>query len=76
MDFLQIALVFLIGLLTIFLTVTGVQVFFILRDLRMMLLKFKGSLEGIDSSVNEAKTEVAKKIVKPRPPKRKVFKFK
>lgn len=67
MDFLQIALIFLIGLLTIFLTVTGVQVFFILRDLRRMLLRFSGS---------EVKAEVIKKDIKQKTPKRKVFKFK
>lgn len=37
MDFLQIALIFLILLLSVFLTVTGVQVFLILRDLKKAL---------------------------------------
>ena len=37
MDFLTIGLVFLIILLSVFLTVTGVQVFFILRDLKKAL---------------------------------------
>ena len=37
MDLLQIALIFLIVLLGVFLSVTGVQVFFILRDLRKTL---------------------------------------
>jgi len=37
MDFLQAALIFLILLLSIFLTLTGIQVFFILRDLKKAL---------------------------------------
>lgn len=37
MDFLQIALIFLILLLSIFLAITGFQVFFILRDLKKAL---------------------------------------
>ncbi len=37
MDLLQVALVFLIALLSVFLTVTGVQVFLILRDLKKAL---------------------------------------
>lgn len=37
MDFLQIALIFLILLLSIFLGITGLQVFFILRDLKKAL---------------------------------------
>lgn len=37
MDFLQISLIFLIILLGIFLSITGLQVFFILRDLKKTL---------------------------------------
>jgi len=37
MDLLQTTLIFLIVLLGVFLSVTGVQVFFILRDLRKTL---------------------------------------
>lgn len=37
MDLLQIALIFLILLLSIFLAITGIQVFFILRDLKKAL---------------------------------------
>lgn len=37
MDFLQIALIFLIILLAIFLSVSGIQVFFILKDLKKTL---------------------------------------
>ena len=37
MDLLQLALIFLVVLLGVFLSVTGVQVFFILRDLRKTL---------------------------------------
>lgn len=39
-DFLQMALLFLIILLSIFLTITGFQVFLILRDLKKTLDKF------------------------------------
>lgn len=39
-DYLQIALLFLIILLSAFLTITGVQVFLILRDLKKTLDRF------------------------------------
>lgn len=39
-DYLQIALLFLIVLLSVFLTLTGVQVFLILRDLKKALDRF------------------------------------
>lgn len=45
MDYLQIALVFLILLLSIFLGITGIQVFFILRDLKKALDKFNNILQ-------------------------------
>lgn len=45
MDFLQIALIFLILLLSIFLAITGIQVFFILRDLKKGLDKFNAILQ-------------------------------
>lgn len=45
MDFLQIALIFLILLLSIFLTITGIQVFFILRDLKKALDKLNVVLQ-------------------------------
>ena len=45
MDLLQIALIFLIVLLSVFLTVTGVQVFLILRDLKKALDKLNKVLE-------------------------------
>ena len=45
MDFLQIALIFLIALLTVFLTITGIQVFFILRDLKKALDKLNKVLK-------------------------------
>lgn len=37
MDILQLALIFLIVLLGVFLSITGIQVFFILKDLRKAL---------------------------------------
>lgn len=45
MDFLQIALIFLILLLSIFLAITGMQVFFILRDLKKGLDRFNALLQ-------------------------------
>jgi len=41
MDLLQIALIFLILLLSILLSVLGIQVFFILKDLKRSLDKFE-----------------------------------
>lgn len=46
MDFLQIALIFLILLLSLFLSITGFQVFFILRDLKKALDKLNGVLNS------------------------------
>lgn len=48
MDLLQIALIFLIVLLGVFLSVTGVQVFFILRDLRKALDNLNSVLKTDD----------------------------
>lgn len=45
MDFLQIALIFLILLLSIFLAITGIQVFLILRDLKKALDRFNTILK-------------------------------
>ena len=45
MDFLQVALIFLILLLSIFLAITGFQVFFILRDLKKALDKLNNVLK-------------------------------
>lgn len=45
MDFLQIALIFLILMLSIFLGITGIQVFFILKDLKKALDKFNTILQ-------------------------------
>lgn len=45
MDFLQIALIFLILLLSIFLAITGIQVFLILRDLKKALDRFNNMLK-------------------------------
>lgn len=46
MDFLQAALIFLILLLSIFLAITGFQVFFILRDLKKALDRFNKMLKS------------------------------
>lgn len=45
MDLLQAALIFLILLLSIFLAITGFQVFFILRDLKKALDKLNNVLQ-------------------------------
>ena len=57
MDFLQIALIFLILLLSIFLSLTGIQVFFILRDLQRALIRL--------NKVLETSEEIAQDIEKP-----------
>ncbi len=57
MDFLQIALIFLIILLSIFLAITGFQVFLILRDLKKALDKL--------NRVLEAGEEIAQEVEKP-----------
>ena len=56
MDFLQAALIFLILLLSIFLAITGIQVFLILKDLKKALDRFNNMLksgENIASEVEE-----------------------
>ena len=53
MDFLQIALIFLILLLAIFLSITGIQVFFILRDLKKALDKLNRVLETGENIVED-----------------------
>lgn len=57
MDFLQVALIFLILLLSIFLAITGIQVFFILRDLQKALNKLNRVLQTGE--------EIAQDIEKP-----------
>jgi len=65
MDFLQIALIFLTLLLSIFLTITGIQVFFILRDLKKALDKINKiiqtgeEIEGMEKPVAAASTLVS-----------------
>ena len=57
MDFLQIALIFLILLLSIFLTISGIQVFFILRDL-------KKALDRLNNIIHTGE-EIAQDLEKP-----------
>lgn len=61
MDLLQIALIFLIVLLGVFLSVTGVQVFFILRDLRKALDNLNDVIK-----VPEVKTRIETQTKKTR----------
>lgn len=83
MDFLQIALIFLILLLSIFLAITGMQVFFILRDLQKALKRLNRILDtgqdlahDVEKPVEAAANLVGvlKRIVKREPkPKQKRF---
>lgn len=59
MDLLQVALIFLILLLSIFLAITGIQVFLILRDLKKALDRLNKVLQVTD----DIATEVEKPIV-------------
>lgn len=86
MDFISIALVFLILLLSIFLAITGIQVFFILKDLKKALDRLNKVLdvgeeivEDLEKPVKAAsnlvnalgtKAKVLKDIVKRPKPKR------
>lgn len=59
MDFLQIALIFLILLLSIFLAITGIQVFFILKDLKKALDKFNDILQAGENIAQDIERPVA-----------------
>lgn len=59
MDYLQIALIFLILLLSIFLAITGIQVFFILRDLKKALDKFNAILQTSENIASDIERPVA-----------------
>ncbi len=59
MDFLQAALIFLILLLSIFLAITGIQVFFILRDLKRALDKFNAILQTGENIAEDIERPVA-----------------
>ena len=92
MDLLQIALVFLILLLSVILAILGIQVFFILKDLRKTMDKvelFLGDAQQIAEDVSkpiraaaevtqavEAGVKVVKSLVQNKPPKRLLFKRK
>lgn len=74
MDILTVGLIFLIALLSIFLTVAGLQVFFILRDLRRALARLNKILYGekqdqeekvLDSSNSKSAAEKIKASTKP-----------
>lgn len=59
MDFLQAALIFLILLLSIFLAITGIQVFFILRDLKEALDRFNAILQTGENIAQDLEMPVA-----------------
>ena len=67
MDFLQAALIFLILLLSIFLTIIGFQVFLILRDLKKALDKFNSVLKTSENIAQDIEKSTA------RSPKQKRF---
>ena len=58
MDLLQVALIFLILLLSIFLAITGIQVFFILRDLKKALDKLNRVLKTSENIAEEVEKPV------------------
>lgn len=58
MDFLQIALIFLILLLSVFLAITGIQVFFILRDLKKALDRLNKVLDVGEEIVEDIEKPV------------------
>ncbi|MBI2599574.1 hypothetical protein HYW43_01485 [Candidatus Daviesbacteria bacterium] len=59
MDLLQAALIFLILLLSIFLTITGFQVFLILRDLKKGLDRFNNVLKSGEIMAEDLEKPVA-----------------
>lgn len=61
MDFLQIALILLIIILGIFLSITGLQIFFILRDLKKALDRFNEIIFNKEPVVEEKIKQAAKK---------------
>lgn len=76
MDLLQAALIFLILLLSIFLAITGFQVFFILRDLKKALDKLNRVLQtGEDIAQDiEKPVAVASNQSKPKPKQKRFYK--
>lgn len=59
MDFLQLALILLIIVLGIFLSITGIQVFFILKDLKRALDRLNVAI-GNEEMVEKVKQQVKK----------------
>lgn len=59
MDLLQVALIFLILLLSIFLAITGIQVFLILRDLKKALDKLNAVLQSGENIAEDLEKPVA-----------------
>lgn len=59
MDLLQVAIIFLILLLSIFLAITGFYVFLILKDLKKALDKFNKILQTTDEIAQDVEKPVA-----------------
>ncbi|MCL4366271.1 hypothetical protein M1437_03525 [Patescibacteria group bacterium] len=59
MDILQIALIFLIFLLSVFLAIGGIQVLFILRDLKKALDRFNAILQTGENIAQDIEKPVA-----------------
>lgn len=70
MDFLQIALILLIVILGIFLSITGLQVFYILRDLKRALNKLNKVLYNEEEKVASLRVKSGQVKKTPTPPKR------
>ena len=73
MDLLQLALIFLMLLLTVFLTITGIQVFFILRDLHLALRRLNKVLDTSEVIAEDTEKPLGtgaraiKKVIKRKP---------
>ncbi len=74
MDLLQIGLIFLIVILAIFLSITGFQVFLILRDMKKTLDRVNGVLFNERSSEKLKSMKKSSRPTSPATPPRRFFK--
>lgn len=75
MDFLQLALIFLIVILSIFLSITGFQVFLILKDLKKTLDRVNGILNGDEKSSDKLRSvKKSARLTTSSTPSRRFFK--
>ena len=73
MDLLSAALIFLILLLSIFLAITGFQVFLILRDLKKALDKLNKTIQAGEEIAQDVEKPVAAGA-KPKPKQKRFYK--